>query len=63
MPAVFAIAAVFTMPNRRARASGSLCELVYLDVGSNIGDSLHAFAFHRPAKVLNLTLTSASRSP
>ena len=46
------LAAVFAMLSRGARASGSSCELVYLDIGSNIGDSLHAFAFHRPAKVL-----------
>ena len=48
MPAVFAIAAAFAMPNHGARASGaSTCELAYLDVGSNIGDSLHAFASRR----------------
>ena len=58
MPAVFAIAAVFTMPNRGARA-GSSCELVYLDVGSNIGDSLHAFAFRRPEARLREALKAA----
>ena len=54
------LAAVFAMLSRGARASGSSCELVYLDIGSNIGDSLHSFAFHRPAKVLALTRSSAS---
>ena len=54
------LAAVFAMLSRGARASGSSCELVYLDIGSNIGDSLHAFAFHRPAKVLTLARSSAS---
>ena len=54
------LAAVFAMLSRGARASGSSCELVYLDIGSNIGDSLHSFAFHRPAKVLALARSSAS---
>ena len=54
------LAAVFAMLSRGARASGSSCELVYLDIGSNIGDSLHAFAFHRPANVLALARSSAS---
>ena len=48
MPGVFAIAAVLAMPNHGARSPGaSTCELIYLDVGSNIGDSLHAFASRR----------------
>ena len=55
------LAAVFAMLSRGARASGSSCELVYLDIGSNIGDSLHAFAFHRRAEVLALTRSSASQ--
>ena len=35
------------------------CELVYLDVGSNIGDSLHTFASHRPEARLRETLRVA----
>ena len=35
------------------------CELVYLDVGSNIGDSLHAFASRKPEARLRETLKAA----